>query len=608
MKIELQSVEWSNMFSYGENNRLDLNKHRLNQLDAINGSGKSSLALIIQEILFGKNVKGVKKTDIINRYINSKKWNGEICFSVNNEPYKVLVARSGASTKVNLYNGAKDISEHKVIDTYKKIVDILGVDFSVFSQLTYQSSTNALEFLRATDANRKRFLINLFNLEKYLEIGDIVKLKIGECESTIRDPRADLKSVNDFLNKTSIPEQKTLVDIPAIDDSMPVRISEIAKQLENYSQTCKTIDKNNMYKQELEGLEFDIAAQEPEPFPYTEEYQTLKLDISSLNLAIADLKKKLNNTDTTDTCSACGQSIDNSQQLKIKTDLEQQIKDKEATKTKALTKAKEWSDEVKDVQAAKEYYIENKTKIERFEQLTQLIDSSIPSSYPDVSQLEAEKAELTQQHNKAKLNQEKAITHNNQVSAHNAKVEALIEQKNDFIIRQKELENVINNLEQKLSALNTLKKAFSPTGIVAFKLENLTKELEETINYYLAELSDGQFQIEFLLEKEKLNISVIDNGLKSPIENVSSGEFNRIQTAILLAIKSLLSKISGSSINLLFLDEIMGVLDAEGKEKLVELIQKEDNLNTFLIAHDYDHPLIDKIQIKKENNISYIIN
>jgi DNA repair exonuclease SbcCD ATPase subunit len=111
-----------------------------------------------------------------------------------------------------------------------------------------------------------------------------------------------------------------------------------------------------------------------------------------------------------------------------------------------------------------------------------------------------------------------------------------------------------------------------------------------------------------LLEKENLNISVIANGLKSPIENVSSGEFNRIQTAILLAIKSLLSKISGSSINLLFLDEIMGVLDAEGKEKLVELIQKEDNLNTFLIAHDYDHPLIDKIQIKKENNISYIIN
>ena len=89
---------------------------------------------------------------------------------------------------------------------------------------------------------------------------------------------------------------------------------------------------------------------------------------------------------------------------------------------------------------------------------------------------------------------------------------------------------------------------------MAFKLENLTKELENSINYYLSLLSDGQFQVEFKLDKEKLNISVINNGLGTPIETVSGGEFSRIQTSILLAIRSLLSKLGGSSINLLFLD------------------------------------------------------
>ena len=34
-------------------------------------------------------------------------------------------------------------------------------------------------------------------------------------------------------------------------------------------------------------------------------------------------------------------------------------------------------------------------------------------------------------------------------------------------------------------------------------LENLTKELEITINHYLSLLSDGQFQVEFKLNKEK---------------------------------------------------------------------------------------------------------
>lgn len=87
---------------------------------------------------------------------------------------------------------------------------------------------------------------------------------------------------------------------------------------------------------------------------------------------------------------------------------------------------------------------------------------------------------------------------------------------------------------------------------------------------------------------------------------MSGGEFSRIQTSILLAIRNLLSKLGGSSVNLLFLDEITGVLDDEGKEKLIEVLQGEDNLNVFLISHDFTHPLIDKISIVKENNISSI--
>ena len=153
-----------------------------------------------------------------------------------------------------------------------------------------------------------------------------------------------------------------------------------------------------------------------------------------------------------------------------------------------------------------------------------------------------------------------------------------------------------------INALNILKKAFSTSGIVAFKLENLTKELEIAINHYLSLLSDGQLQVEFKLDKEKLNIAVINNGASTPIETVSGGEFSRIQTSILLAIRTLLSKLGGSSINLLFLDEITGVLDDEGKDKLIEVLQQEHNLNVFLISHDFTHPLIDKISIIKEEN------
>jgi len=67
--IVLKQLKFSNMFSYGENNVISLDTSRITQLTAPNGSGKSSIAMIIQEILFNKNVKGIKKTDILNRWV-----------------------------------------------------------------------------------------------------------------------------------------------------------------------------------------------------------------------------------------------------------------------------------------------------------------------------------------------------------------------------------------------------------------------------------------------------------------------------------------------------------------------------------------------------------
>jgi DNA repair exonuclease SbcCD ATPase subunit len=173
------------MFSYGKNNEIALDRNRITQLTAINGSGKSSIALILQELLYNKNIKGIKKGDILNRYIDDKNWNGALDFLVNDKSYRVSVNRTGATTKVQLLENGVDISEHKVLDTYKKIQDILGLDFEIFTQITYQSSTDLLDFLKATDTNRKKFLINLFNLEKYITIGDRIKLRSSEIEKEI---------------------------------------------------------------------------------------------------------------------------------------------------------------------------------------------------------------------------------------------------------------------------------------------------------------------------------------------------------------------------------------------------------------------------------------
>ena len=96
---------------------------------------------------------------------------------------------------------------------------------------------------------------------------------------------------------------------------------------------------------------------------------------------------------------------------------------------------------------------------------------------------------------------------------------------------------------------------------------------------------------------------LLDNAKVVDILALSSGELARVNTATLLAIRKLMSSISSSRINTLFLDEIISVLDEEGKEKLVEILLGEE-LNTYLVSHGWTHPLLAKIEVIKEDNIS----
>jgi len=607
-KIILNTLKFSNMFSYQKKeNIIDFNKSKITQLTAPNGSGKSSIALILQEILFSKNVKSIKKSDIVNRWSNSKEWWAELDFKVDNKNYIVKVDRIGAKSSVLFKQDNKDLSEHKVLDTYKKIQELLGLDFNIFSQLTYQSSIDLLEFLKATDTNRKKFLINLFNLEKYLKIGETLKIKANSIDKQYLQTQAELKTIESFLSTTTIPEKMDYIEVPETNQDMIKSLAIIEKEVEEYAQTCKKIDKNNLNIEERNNLNFDMSMKIPETDPNMfSDLEELNQEVTKAKLHKQNIEKSLMNIDMSDTCYACGQIIDNSQSKQLHKDLNNDLCNTVIRIEGLVEELKYAKEHVNSYQYDVEKYNKNQKTIEKFEQLTRMIDETLPTIHPNYDQLQYELVTTEKQVKANTIKIQNATEHNQKVGIHNAKVDALTEQKEDFLSRQTIIKNDIIKLSTKVNNINILKKAFSTSGIVAFKLENLTKELELSINYYLSLLSDGQFQVSFRLDKEKLNIIVRNNGIDTPIETVSGGEFSRIQTAILLAIRSLLSKLGGSSINLLFLDEITGVLDDEGKEKLIEVLSEEEELNVFLISHDFTHPLIDKLSIIKENNISVI--
>ena len=249
--------------------------------------------------------------------------------------------------------------------------------------------------------------------------------------------------------------------------------------------------------------------------------------------------------------------------------------------------------------------ITSKQKMQRdFEDLYGRVDNTLPSDLLDGNELETNISELRAKLNGISKKLKEAIDENSRRQKHNTRIQVIVEQTDEFERQLKDITKKLSEQERINTNLEILKRAFSTNGLVAYKLENLVKDFEDLTNEYLAELSDGRFNINFVVENDKLNVNLSDNGAIVDILALSSGELARVNTATLISIRKLMSSISKSRINVLFLDEVINVLDDLGREKMVEVLLSEEGLNTYIVSHGWTHPLLEKIEVVKEKDIS----
>ena len=238
-----------------------------------------------------------------------------------------------------------------------------------------------------------------------------------------------------------------------------------------------------------------------------------------------------------------------------------------------------------------------------WEELFRNIDRSLPAEAINKEELQDKVDSVSKKLTAAKEKLADIARKNEEITRNNTRIEIIQAQTDGFIKKLEAAKEILSQQKTLDSNLEILKKAFSTNGLLAYKIENLVKELEELTNTYLAELSDGRFTLEFVVSNDKLNVQITDNENIVDILALSSGELARVNTATLIAIRKLMSSISKSRINILFLDEVINVLDDSGREKMVEVLLEED-LNTYVVSHGWTHPLLEKIEVVKKGNVS----
>lgn len=594
--ITLQTLKWSNVFSYGPDNELDLSENNVTQILGTNGMGKSSIPLIIEEALYNKNSKNVKKVDIPNRYIKDG-YSIELQFTKDQNEYLIVIERK-SSIKVTLFENGEDISSHTATNTYKSIQEIIGIDFKTFSQLVYQNPNTSLQFLTATDTNRKKFLIDLLHLENYVKLFEIFKEEAKRVSNNVISIQSKLNTIEKWLekNKLDSTEVLDLLEISIDTEEDEKVLSSLRLELETISQKNKKILENNKYKELLQSIDIKEISKIKADSKIS--YSELTAEVGGLKQTVQYAKQVLAKLEKLeDKCPTCEQTVDKEfKQSMIETEM--------SIIEKAKKRNEEIQKQIKDIQEQNAEY-ERKVKGQRdWEQLYSRVDQSLPSEILTRETLEQEFKLVQKRLQKARSELNEIREENERRTKHNTRVSVLQEQTSEFLEQLQDATALLQEEQSILSNLEVLKKAFSTNGLVAYKIENLVKELEELTNYYLAELSDGRFTLEFGINNDKLNVNITDNGLVVDILALSSGELARVNTSTLLAIRKLMSSISKSKINILFLDEVISVLDEVGKEKLVEILLKEEDLNSYLVSHQWQHPLLAKVEVVKQKNIS----
>lgn len=595
--INILNLSFSNMLSFGPNNTIQF-EERVVQLDGKNGAGKSSIPTILEELFYNKNSRGLKKSTLLNRYCGSKSYSASSEFTCGEDVY--IISKVVASTaSVKLTKNGKDISGHTATQTYAELEKILGVDFTTFSKLVYQSMASSLDFLSATDANRKKFLVSLLGLEKYGEIQDVIKIEASDQKSVLAAAQSKHDYIISSIANYKAPTRLERVPVPASEEeTLVTAIASLESSKATLDKQAALILANNKAKTKREELKATLSAL-PKPQLETDEpcatYKTkYSNQVTLVNAKIAEQKRI---AEAKTHCPTCGTAY--STDLTHKTaELARLASEIEKLKAPLET----WKAQYEAAKA-----LEAIQAVER-EISTILVDTTLPDEAPTNKSIDSEisvlRAELVA-HRKAI---KEAVEHNNEVDIHNAKAESLEEQFKQLQTDQTISFRAVEEAKVRNSRLQVLNDAFGTKGLITYKIENMVKVFEGLINEYLQVLSDGRFALEFIIEDAKLALKLYDNSSEIEIAQLSSGEFNRVNTATLLAVRKMMSAISKVNINLLFLDEVVSVLDKDGKDTLIEVLLKEQGLNSVVVSHGYTHPLAAKIRVVKKNNLSELVH
>ena len=304
--IKILSLQWSNMFKYGQNNIIDFtkDKNKIIGLLGQNRSGKSSVIDILLYSLFDKCSRTSTATQVIN--VNQDKFESKLLFSINDIKYQIIrqgkkSKRGNVSVKVqfgyfdenNQYislNGLQRSDTNKIIQQY------LGFNYDTFCNIfmsLQQSLSNSI--IKQKQTERKQFLNKIFKIDYIQNLFQKSKSILQQKQLNYKIFKSKLEQVDlQELNNKKIQDLKTIQIKNLQKEQLEQSIKKLQQIKDKLISSIKPVDKDvvNLNKDNLTKLIQDNSnkliqnTSLKEQFIKSNNKQAIEQEIKNLQLKI----------------------------------------------------------------------------------------------------------------------------------------------------------------------------------------------------------------------------------------------------------------------------------------------------------------------------------
>ncbi len=519
-----------------------------NPLFQSNSVGKSTLPDVILQGLFGKNLANITIEKMGNLYTGQKP---AVTITVEREGIDYVIKNDYENNLCKIYKDGVLLDFTRKKDVLSEMEDILGLSFFLFSQLIYVSPSTQSLFSNVSNDAQSKFIQSLLSIEF---INDINKKSSADLKTYKGEVNMQIKEINMYQQQVeNLSKQLDLV--PTFDKTdFTELINTLSANISRQDDMREIIKKNyDKVKKELE----QITKQEIE----------LKSELKHLEIA---LSKELDLIAKGD-CPTCGQSTSN---LTTKTD-------------KSLLKNLK-----KDIETIFEKILGKKAELKILEEELSKIASEISVNRSTLQQYKVGKENQT--------NAEK------QESIRDSLMEQRTDAINLLITKQAEL----TELEDKVYILELISQSTSSKGYIKERVELFLALFNSELYELGKELLGTNYKISINKSKNVgFELFVDDSEITLNYSSLSSGFKSRVDLLISLALNKTVEILTGISINVLFLDEILSAVDATGVESISLLLNKikhkfPDKL-IFIVSHNQVIKNVDNtLTITRQNDAS----